>query len=93
MDLRWTLAALDDLKEAGEYIAREEPAAAQRMAGRVREAVEYLPDHPNLGRGGRLRDTRELVVTGTPFIVIYRVRLDTVQILRVLHHARKWPAT
>ena len=62
------------------------------MAGRVREAVEYLLDHPNLGRGGRLRATRELVVTGTPFIVIYRVRLDTVQILRVLHHARKWPA-
>ena len=41
----------------------------------------------------RLRATRELVVTGTPFIVIYRVRLDTVQILARAHHARKWPAT
>ena len=61
------------------------------MAARVREGVEYLLDHPNLGRAGRVRGTRELVISGSPFVVIYRVRFDQVQILRVLHHARKWP--
>lgn len=61
------------------------------MADRVLEAVEYLINHPGLGRIGRVQDTRELVVSGTPFVVIYRVRLDIVQVLRLLHHARKWP--
>lgn len=61
------------------------------MATRVLEAVEYLLEHPGLGRHGRVQGTRELVVSGTPFIAICRVRLDIVQLLRVLHHAGKWP--
>jgi toxin ParE1/3/4 len=53
--------------------------------------VKYLERHPALGRAGRLPGTRELVVSGTPFIVVYRVRFDVTQVLSVLHHARKWP--
>jgi toxin ParE1/3/4 len=89
--LEWTQKALGDLKEAGEYIAADNNGAARRMAERVLEAVEYLIDHPNIGRPGRLSRTRELVVSGTPFIVVYWVRGSAVQILRVLHHARRWP--
>jgi plasmid stabilization system protein ParE len=77
--------------EARESIEQEEPAAAKRMADRIREAVEYLVDYPNLGRPGRVEQTRELVVSGTPFLVIYRVREREIHILRVLHHARRWP--
>src|SRR5690606_25481866 len=73
VELRWTPSALNDLDEAGDYIASENPRAARTMAARIREAVEYLQDHPNLGRAGRLRGTRELVVSGTPLVVIYRV--------------------
>lgn len=91
MELRWTPSALQDLEEAGAYVMQDNPRAAVAMGKRVLEAVEYLPSHPALGRPGRLRGTRELVVSGTPFIVIYRVRVDLVQVLRVLHHARKWP--
>ena len=72
-------------------IAADNVEAADRMAARMIEAVEYLIDHPNMGRPGRLSNTRELVVSGTPFIVVYWVRGAAVQILRVLHHARKWP--
>jgi addiction module RelE/StbE family toxin len=88
--LEWTLPALRDLKEAGDFIALDNPQAAKRMADRVQEAVEYLTDHPSMGRQGRVSGTRELVVSGTPFIVVYRVIVLSVQILRVLHHARKW---
>lgn len=91
MRLEWTRPALRDLGEAGEYIARDNPPAAERMAERVREAVEYLLERPNLGRPGRVSETRELVVSGTPFIVVYMVRGAAVQVLRLLHHARKWP--
>ena len=91
MELRWTPSALRDIDDAGNYIAQDHPPAAAGMGRRIVEAVDYLEQHPALGRSGRLRHIRELVVSGTPFIVIYRVRLDVIQVLRVLHHARKWP--
>ena len=91
MELKWTPSALRDLDDAGSYIAQENPPAAVEVGKRVLEATEYLERYPALGRSGRLRGTRELVVSGTPFIVVYRVRLDLIQVLRVLHHARKWP--
>jgi len=61
------------------------------MAERIQECVESLLDFPAIGHPGRLFGTRELVVTGTPFIVVYWVRGSAIQVLRVLHHARKWP--
>lgn len=91
MRLEWTLPAFEDIQEAGRYIALDDPRAAKRMAERVREAVEYLVDQPNIGRPGRVQGTRELVISGTPFIAVYWVRGDVVQILRLLHHARQWP--
>jgi len=90
MRLEWTRLALRDLTEAGDFIALDNPQAAERMAERVREGVEFLLAQPNMGRPGRLAGTRELVVSGTPFIVVYWVRGAAVQVLRVLHHARKW---
>lgn len=91
MRLEWTLKAIGDLREAGAFILSDNPGAARRMAERVREAAEYLIEQPNMGRPGRVINTRELVVSGTPFILIYRVRGGAVQILRVLHHSQKWP--
>ena len=74
-----------------EYIARDNPDAAVRVVARIADAVEKLAVYPDLGRVGRVAGPRELVVTGTPYIVSYRVRDDTVQILRVFHAARRWP--
>ncbi|MEK7846980.1 MAG: type II toxin-antitoxin system RelE/ParE family toxin [Nitrospinota bacterium] len=85
-----TRPSINDLREAGEFIASDNPQAAERMAERVQEAVEYLLEHPNMGRVGRVSGTRELVVSGTPFIIVYCVIVPTIQILRVLHHSRKW---
>ena len=55
-------------------------------------AVEILKRFPASGRPGRVAGTRELVVSRTPYIVPYRVRDDTVELLLVLHAARKWPS-
>jgi len=89
--LRWTALATDHLKSAHEYIAEEAPAAADRQIDQILSAVELLTKFPRMGRGGRLEGTRELVVTGTPFLVAYRLRHDRVEILSVLHGARRWP--
>ena len=89
--IEWSRPAIQDLKAAGEYIALDNQDAASRMANRVQEATEYLVDHPSIGRPGRLERTRELVVSGTPFVVVYWLQSGVVQVLRVLHHAQKWP--
>ncbi len=89
MLVRWLRRALRNLDEEAEYIARDDPYAAARIVRRIVTAVDQLGSHPASGRIGRVPDTRELVVTGTPYIVPYRVRGDAVEILRVFHTARK----
>ena len=57
----------------------------------VIEAVERLVDFPHRGRQGRREGTRELVISGLPYIVVYRVRDASIRILRVFHAAQNWP--
>ena len=91
MRTRWTRPALADLEAIGDFVARENPHAAQRLVARIVSAVETLRDHPHLGRPGRIAGTRELVVSETPFVVPYRVVDGEVQVLAVFHGARLWP--
>ena len=80
-----------DLEAIGDFVARDNPGAADRIVVRIVDAVERLSDHPHLGRSGRIAGTRELVIPETPYIVPYRVVDDDVQILAVIHGARRWP--
>jgi toxin ParE1/3/4 len=91
MTLRWTASALSDLEAIGDYIARDNPSAAAKTVTHIFTQVDRLATHPHLGRAGRVPETRELIVGGTPFVVPYRVRGDTVEVLAVLHAARRWP--
>ena len=81
--------ALNDLDEAAEFIAQDNPESASRVLKRIWDAVQMLADHPHVGRAGRVLGTRELVIAGTPFIIPYRVAENTIQVLRVLHGKRK----
>jgi toxin ParE1/3/4 len=83
--------ALLDLDAAEAYIAQDDPQAAAGVILRIVRVVSRLKEQPGIGRAGRVPGTKELVVTGTPFIVPYRVKDDAVQILRVYHTSRKWP--
>ncbi|MBW6512631.1 MAG: type II toxin-antitoxin system RelE/ParE family toxin [Desulfuromonadaceae bacterium] len=91
MKIRWLDAAVDDLVELRDYIGRDNQQAAQEISRRLRDAINALPAHPAMGRPGRLYETRELVIPGSPYIIPYRVRDNTIEILRVLHTARQWP--
>ena len=79
------------LEDIREYIASDNPEAAARVILRIRAAVERLSAMPAIGRPGRVPDTRELVVSGTPYIVPYRVTGNAVQIITILHSAQRWP--
>jgi len=91
MRIRWLPLALANLDDEAAYIAEDNPVAAADVVSRLQLAVERLAYFPLLGRVGRISGTRELIVPGTPYIVAYRVRDEAVEILRVLHTARKWP--
>ena len=93
MRVVWTVPAARDLDVIGEYIARQNPGAAQRIIQRIRARTKSLATHTYLGRPGRVTNVRELVVTSTPFIVAYRVVDDRIEILAVFHGARRWPDT
>ena len=91
MPVRWLKVALANLDAEAEYIAQDNPAAAGRVVMKILRAVDLLKKNPAMGRAGRVAGTRELVVAETPYIIPYRVRGETVEILRVFHAARKWP--
>lgn len=91
MEVVWTTAALEELEQIQDFVALESPAAAYKLANALIErASVVLSNHPLGGRVGRATGTRELPVTGTPYIVVYRVH-DRVEILAVVHGARRWP--
>jgi toxin ParE1/3/4 len=93
MRIRWLRLALADLDAQAEYIAENDPQAARKVVERIEAATRQLADFPAMGRPGRVPNTRELVVSGLPYIVPYRVVGKTVQILRVLHAARRFPSS
>lgn len=91
MRLIWTPRAKDDLREIGHHIADFNPVAALALARKLRLSAKVLTDHPAIGRPGRVEETRELVVSGTNYILPYRVRDNRVEILAVFHTSRQWP--
>lgn len=91
MQIRWLAAAVDDLIAIADYIARDNPKAARSVAGRIKNSVNSLEKHQGLGRFGREEGTRELVVSGLPYIIPYRVKNNLIEILRVLHGSMEWP--
>jgi addiction module RelE/StbE family toxin len=91
VEIVWTAPARRDLRSHLVYLAERSPAAARKAQAAIREAVEHLADFPQRGRPGRLEGTRELVIAGTPYVVVYRTRETSLRILRLLHGAQEWP--
>lgn len=89
MTIAWSPRAIEHLAHLRAYIARDNPKAANRIAGTLLEAVERLAEMPNLGRAGRVAGTRELVVPGTPFVIPYRLRGDRLEVIAVFHGRQK----
>ena len=88
--LEWRDAARSDLLSIIDYIADDNPDAAQQLKDDIDKKVSGLPNHPKLYRRGRVAGTREMVVRGN-YIVVDAENPNAVAILRVLHAARQWP--
>lgn len=86
--IRWTRLALSDFEQANDYIAQENPESARIIAQRILDATERMRDFPRIGRVGDDEDTREWLVPKTPYLVVYALKDDAVEILRLWHMAR-----
>ena len=89
--IRWTRRALGRLDQIGAYVAQDNSEAAARVVARIVTAAHALGDRPEMGRPGRVKTTRELVLADVSHIIAYRVTDRHVDILTIMHSAQKWP--
>ena len=88
MQAAFAAAAKRDLEAIVDYIAQDNPVAAAKVFDAVSAVAARLADFPEMGHAGRLPDTRELVVAGLPYVIVYHVARDVVTIIAVFHGAR-----
>lgn len=91
MRIVWSRRAVQHLEAIRSYIAKDHSQAARGVAARILEGVDLLAAHPHIGRAGRVIGTRELVVSGTPYVIPYRVKEDRLELIAVFHGKQKWP--
>ncbi len=90
--LEWATPALEQFEHVQDYYHALSPAAAALMAHRIVDAAQRLCMRPALGRPGRVSGTREWVVYGTPYLLVYRERGAALEVLHVWHEAQDWMA-
>jgi len=89
--VRYSRAASEDLAALYAYVRADNPKAAGELVETIIRRIERLPDTPEIGRPGKASGTRELVVTRTPYVVVYGLDKTSIVIFRVLHGRRRWP--
>jgi len=88
----FTRRYLLELAGIGDYIGERNPRAAARIVNDIHSKTKrLLSSNPFIGRIGEIDGTRELVITGTPYVVAYRVTEEQIEVLFVQHGAREWP--
>ena len=93
MRVVWLDRAETDLVSITEHIAENDLEAAWSVVSAIQDATRMLAEHPQIGRMGRVRGTRELVVGGLPYSLPYLIVGIEIRILAVFHASRKWPQT
>jgi toxin ParE1/3/4 len=88
LEIVWSRRARARLEEIRAYVSRDKPDAAKRLGARIVAVVEVLKNHPFIGRAGSEPGIRELVIGGTPYIVLYRVRAKRITISTIWHGAQ-----
>ena len=89
MRLRWQVSAVSDLANIRDYISADSPSAARAVVDRVVHSVERLRTFPASGRLGQVQGTREVVVPGIPYIIVYTHDDRSVDIVAIFHGAQK----
>jgi toxin ParE1/3/4 len=89
MRIEWSIAAQDDLDRIQEYIEQHSRQGAKRVWRRIYDRVTLQAEIPFAAPLHRDGPARLLVITGTPYIVLYRVEGDVLKVEQVIHGARR----
>jgi toxin ParE1/3/4 len=90
MRIRWTVPAAEDLEAIKNYLTRRYPQFAEPTVRTIYQRIGSLKSAPNRGRPGHRSGTRELPLTGLPYIVVYSVKAEAVEILHIYHGSQDW---
>lgn len=92
MKILWSTPAADDLERICAWIEQDSPEAARRVARTIYQGIAQLGLFPLLGRESpRLPGRRELTFPPLPYIAVYRITAEAVEISRIFHGAQNWP--
>jgi len=91
MRIRWTPAAAADLEHLSTYLKEHHPDYREPTMRKLYEGIRYLKKWPNRGRVGREDGTRELLFPPLPYVAVYRVKEQSIEVLRIYHAAREQP--
>lgn len=89
IQVRWAPESADDLSRIFDHIRQDSADAAQRVVRDLYNRAESLGTSPRRGRAGRIEGTRELITVPLPYIIVYRVLTDAVEIAKILHGAQQ----
>jgi len=87
----WSATAADQLEELDWYLLERNPDAADDAIYKIHAVIGTLSEFPEIGRPGRVLGTRELVISGSPYLTIYEVKRRNVHLIALLHGAQKCP--
>ena len=90
MKVIWSQQARQEWQDQYRFYFERNPEAARRIRQTIMDAAKRLRDHPKIGRPGRVEGSRELVIGGTPFVLIYDVTPARVEILHFYDGRQDW---
>jgi len=93
LNVNFTPQAADDLRAIRDWIAADDPRAADRVVSRIVQTAMMFGQFPLLGRTGRVEGTREFSVVSLPYLIIYAIASESeIDVLTVVHGRRRYPA-
>ena len=91
MRIRWTPAAATDLHNINDYLKEHHPRYRDPTVRKLYGTIRALKEWPGRGRPGREEGTREILFPPTPYVAVYRVREQTIEVMRIYHAAQDRP--
>ena len=88
MYIRWTPPAAADMQSISDYLKQHHPQYRQPTMRKLYERIRALRDAPYIGRPGRIEGTRELLFPPMPYVAVYYVRAESIEIWRIFHTSR-----
>lgn len=88
MRIRWTNAAASDLEDLSNYLKEHHPTYWRATIRKINSSIESLREWPHKGRPGREEETRELLFPPLPYVAVYRIKEDDIEVLRIYHGAQ-----